>query len=127
MTSAPGVWCLVSGVIRVKFIARRWLQLEFESHRHAALARRLLVPGNIAIFGRVEIKQVDWADPEVAAKPGKVPESNNMLQLPQHPRVGDEKVVVVSNVAADLGEAEKRCWFNILTGGHVVEGGRHQW
>ena len=111
----------VSGVIRVKFIARRWLQLEFESHRHAALARRLLVPGNIAIFGRVEIKQVDWADPEVAAKPGKVPESNNMSQLPQHPRVGDEKVVVVSNVAANLGEAEIRYCFNILTGGHVVD------
>jgi len=110
----------VMGVIRVKFIARRWLQLEFESHRHAALARRLLVPGNIAIFGRVEIKQVDWADPEVEAKPGKVPEFNTMPQLPQHPRVGDEKVVVVSNVSADLGEAETRYWFNILTGGHVV-------
>ena len=107
----------VTGVIKVKFIARRWLQLEFESHRHAALARRLLVPGNIAIFGRVEIKQVDWADPEVEAKPGKSPESNTM---PEHPRVGDEKVVVVSNVAANLGEAETRYWFNILTGGHVV-------
>ena len=79
------------------------------------------MPGNIAIFRRVEIKQVDWADPEVAAKPGKVSESNNMSQLPQHPRFGDEKVVVVSNVAADLGEAEKRYWFNILTGGHVVD------
>ena len=45
----------MSAVISVKFIARRWLQLEFESHRHAALARRLLVPGNIAIFRRVEI------------------------------------------------------------------------
>ena len=50
----------VSGVIRVMIIARRWLQLEFESHRHAALARRLLVPGNIAIFGRVEIKQLQF-------------------------------------------------------------------
>ena len=99
----------VSGVIRVKFIARRWLQLEFESHRHAALARRLLVPGNIAIFGRVEIKQVDWADPEVESKPGMVPESNNMPQLPHHPWGGDEKVVVVSNVAAHLGWVKQRC------------------
>ena len=55
---------------------------------------------------------MDWADIEVEAKPGKVPESYNM---PQHPRVGDRKVVVVSNLAADLGEAEKRYWFNILT------------
>ena len=82
----------VSGVIRAKFIARRWL-------------------GNIAIFGRVEIKQVDRADPEVEAKPGR---------MPHHPRVGDEKVVVVSNIAADLGEAETRYWFNILTGGCVL-------
>ena len=54
----------VEGVFRVEFIDRRWLQLEFESHRAAALARRLLVPGNITIFGCVGIKQVDWADPE---------------------------------------------------------------
>ena len=79
------------------------------------------MPGNIAIFGRVEIKQVDWADPEVEVRPGKSPESNTM---PQHPRVGDEKVVVVSNVAANLGEAETRYWFNILNsvyfGGKVI-------
>jgi len=109
----------VAGVIRVKFIARRWLQLEFESHRHAALARRLLVPGNIAIFGRVEIKQVDWADPEVDSRPGRVADSNTRTQ---QPRAGDAaKVVVVTNVAADLGEAEVRYQFNILTGGRVVD------
>jgi len=106
----------VSGVIRAKFIARRWLQLEFESHRHAALARRLLVPGNLTIFGRVEIKQVDWADPE----PRRVAEVTTMTQNPL-PRVGDEKVVMVTNVAADLGEAEVRYRFNILTGGRVVD------
>ena len=44
------------------------------------------MPGNITIR-RVEIKQVDWDDIEMEAKPGKVPESNTM---PQHPRVGDE-------------------------------------
>jgi len=107
----------VSGVIRAKFIARRWLQLEFESHRHAALARRLLVPGNIAIFGRVEIKQVDWADPEVETRPGRVAQPSTGQQL----RVGDEKVVVVTNVAAEVGEAEVRYWFNILTGGRVMD------
>ena len=66
-------------MIRVMIIARRWLQLEFESHRHAALARRLLVPSNIAIM-RVEIKQVDWADIGIEAKAGKMPDSNNMPQ-----------------------------------------------
>jgi len=107
----------VSCVIRAKFIARRWLQLEFESHRHAALARRLLVPGNITIFGRVEIKQVDWADPEVESRPGRVAQpSTGQQQL----RVGDEKVVVVTNVATEIGEAEVRYWFNILTGGRVM-------
>ena len=29
-------------------------------------------------------------------------------------------MVVVSNIAADLGEAETRYWFNILTGGCVL-------
>ena len=108
----------VSGVLRAKFIARRWLQLEFESHRHAALARRLLVPGNIAIFGRVEIKQVDWADPEVESKPGRVAEFTTVPH--QHSRVGDEKVVVVTNVATGVGEGDVRYWFNNLTGGRVV-------
>lgn len=44
-----------------------------------------------------------WLIPEVEAKPGKVRETDT---IPQHPKVGDEEAVVVSNVVADLGEAE---------------------
>ena len=36
---------VVDGVLAVKFIAKRWLKIEFETHRFAALARRQLVPG----------------------------------------------------------------------------------
>ena len=93
----------VSGVLRAKFIARRWLQLEFESHRHAALARRILVPGNVAIFGGVEIKQVDWVDPKIQR--GAAESTGTVTQ---GPRVGDEKVVMVTNVAAHLGEGDIR-------------------
>ena len=96
----------VDGVLRVKWIAKRWLQIEFDSHRAAALARRLLVPGDIAIFDRVHIKQVDWADPEPDIRPAQ-------------PQAGEERVVAVSNVAAELGEAELRYWFNVLTRGQV--------
>ena len=66
------------------------------------------MPGNIAIFGRVEIKQVDWADPEVEAKPGKVPEYNTLQQC----KSTQEKVFVVSNVQGynnNIDTAVTRC------------------
>jgi len=92
----------VDGVSGVKFIARRWLQIEFDSHRMAALARRQLVPGNQTMFGHVLIKQVDWADPE-----------ENLLTGV------DNKVISVRGIVASVSEAEIKHWFNILTEGQV--------
>ena len=92
----------MDGVSGVKFIARRWLQIEFDSHRMAALARRQLVPGNQTMFGHVLIKQVDWADPE-----------ENLLTGV------DNKVISVRGIVASVSEAEIKHWFNILTEGQV--------
>ena len=99
---------LVSGVTGVKFIARRWLQVEFESHRMAALARRQLVPGNLTMFGRVEIKQVDWADPEAED-----------LEQQQSTNNGHNKAICIKNVGPHVEEAKVKMWFNIITGGLV--------
>ena len=106
--TAQEVSKLVEGVADVKFIARRWLQLEFESHRYAALARRMLVPGNQVIFGNVEIKQVDWADPKDEVYQGK-----------EAAGAGDEKIICVRNVGVGVTEETVRHWFNILTEGQV--------
>ena len=92
----------VDGVSGVKFIARRWLQIEFDSHRMAALARRQLVPGNQTMFGHVVIKQVDWADPEEHVSSGV-----------------DNKVVSVRGIVGSVSEADVKHWFNILTEGQV--------
>ena len=80
------------------------VQVEFESHRLAALARRLLVPRDQIIFGRVEIKQVDWADPE----------AEDMVQTKT-----SNKVVCVKNVPRHYTEQDIKHWFNILTEGYV--------
>ena len=105
--TAQEVSKLVEGVADVKFIARRWLQLEFESHRYAALARRMLVPGNQVIFGNVEIKQVDWADPKEEVYQGKEVAG------------AGEKIICVRNVGVGVTEETVRHWFNILTEGQV--------
>jgi len=99
---------LVSGVTGVKFIARRWLQVEFESHRLAALARRQLVPGNIAMFGRVEIKQVDWADPEAEDYDQQQPVNNVQ-----------NKAICIKNVGPKVEETRVKQMFNIISGGCV--------
>ena len=49
---------ILEGVEGVRFISTRWLEVEFQSHRLAALARRQLLPGNITIFRTVVIRQV---------------------------------------------------------------------
>ena len=59
---------VVGGVNSVRYLTKQWLDVEFETHRAAALARRQLVPGNIALFDRLEVRQVDWADPEKDAE-----------------------------------------------------------
>ena len=49
---------LLEGVEGVRFLSTKWLEVEFQSHRMAALARRQLLPGNLTIFRTVNIRQV---------------------------------------------------------------------
>ena len=49
---------ILEGVEGVRFISTRWLEVEFQSHRLAALAKRHLLPGNLHIFRDVVIRQV---------------------------------------------------------------------
>ena len=49
---------LLEGVEGVRFLSTKWLEVEFQSHRMAALARRQLLPGNLTIFRNVNIRQV---------------------------------------------------------------------
>ena len=49
---------ILEGVEGVRFISTRWLEVEFQSHRLAAVARRQLLPGNLHIFRNVAIKEV---------------------------------------------------------------------
>ena len=49
---------LLEGVEGVRFLSTKWLEVEFQSHRMAALARRQLLPGNLTVFRTVAIRQV---------------------------------------------------------------------
>ena len=49
---------ILEGVEGVRFLSTNWLEVEFPSHRMAALARRQLLPGNLTIFRTVTIRQV---------------------------------------------------------------------
>ena len=71
----------VEGVSRV-WLRSSWLQLEFETHRFAALARRQLVPGSVRLWGRVEVRGVEWAEPEteVSMSKGRVLCARNIPQ-----------------------------------------------
>ena len=44
--------------------ARSFFYVEYDSHRNAALARRMLVPGNVFLFD-MPIQRVDWAEPDI--------------------------------------------------------------
>ena len=49
---------ILEGVEGVRFLSTRWLEVEFPSHRLAALARRELLHGNLTIFRTVGITEV---------------------------------------------------------------------
>ena len=49
---------ILEGVEGVRFISTRWLEVEFQSHRLAAVARRQLLPGNLYMFRTVAIREV---------------------------------------------------------------------
>ena len=70
----------LTGVTRVRLLPASWCEVEFETHRQAALARRQLVPGRLSLSRHtVTVRQVDWADPE----PAEVEEED----IPTQPRV----------------------------------------
>jgi len=71
---------LLDGVVRVRNLNKNWLEVEFESHRKAALARRKLVPGNLTMFQRLAIREVDWADPHAEEK-NRIIEVWNLPQM----------------------------------------------
>jgi len=96
---------VVEGVDKVKFQTRGWVEVEFFTHRMAALARRQLVPGNMIMFDMVAIKQVDWADPE-------------------EDRVGQNsqgKVIALRNLHPSTSEHVVMNVFNRLSGGQVTD------
>jgi Q family heterogeneous nuclear ribonucleoprotein R len=95
---------VVEGVDRVRFQPRGWVEVEFNTHRLAALARRQLVPGNVILFNEVVVKQVDWADPEV----GKAGQDTQ------------GKVLSVRNVSYSTSDHMVGDMFNKLSGGQVT-------
>jgi len=94
---------IVEGVESVKFQARGWIEVEFSTHRLAALARRQLVPGNVVLFDKVCVKQVDWADPETENAGQEV--------------VG--KVIAVRNIPFNTPDYIVANMFNSLSEGQV--------
>jgi len=96
---------VVEGVEKVRFQARGWIEVEFSSHRQAALARRQLVPGNLVLFDKIAVKQVDWADPDIDRS------SNGE---------GLGNVIVVGNIPYNIHEYLVANMLNRLSGGQVT-------
>jgi len=94
---------VVEGVEKVRFQARGWIEVEFSSHRQAALARRQLVPGNLVLFDKITVKQVDWADPEIDRTCNR-----------------EGNVIVVGNIPYGTPEYLVANLFNRLSGGQVT-------
>ena len=97
---------IVEGVEKVLFEACGWLEVEFSSHRLAALARRQLVPGNVLLFDKVTVKQVDWADPET--------------QIAGRPEESMSRVISVRNIPFDTPEIVIANFFNRFSEGQVI-------
>jgi len=94
---------VVEGVEKVRFQARGWIEVEFSSHRQAALARRQLVPGNLVLFDKITVKQVDWADPEIDRTCNR-----------------EGNVIVVGNIPYSTPEYLVANMLNRLSGGQVT-------
>ena len=60
---------ILDGVTSLRFLNKFWMEVKFDSHRQAALARRKVVPGTLSIFQRNKIKEVEWADPDIELAP----------------------------------------------------------
>ena len=77
--------------------------MDFESHRAAALARRILVPGLTRLFNLSVIKQVDWANPDM----------EGVIMEPQR------KKIFIKNYPQFVSEEAIRAYFNDLCQGRV--------
>ena len=77
--------------------------MDFESHRAAAQARRILVPGQVKLFNVSGIKQVDWAEPDMEGVSKEPP----------------KKKIFVKGFPQYLSEDEIRAYFNGLSQGQV--------
>ena len=102
---------LTNGVIDVSIYSqycdktktRGYAFVEYLTHRHAALARRKLVPGRNYLFDQV-IEKVDWAEPE----PEVDPEVMSKV-----------KVLFIRNLTPDISEDEISAAFKKVSDGKV--------
>ena len=92
---------VLDGAVTVRFLNKIWIQVEFSSHRNAALARRKVVPGNITIFQTRVIKEVDWALPDMED------------YMDNHKR----KTICVRNLPRNITKQRISRAFNFLSGG----------
>jgi len=82
---------------------RGYAFVEYLTHRHAALARRKLVPGQNYLFEQ-EIERVDWAEPEHQV------DADIMAKV---------KVLFIRNLTMNTLEDEISATFNKVSGGQI--------
>ena len=82
---------------------RGYAFVEYLTHRHAALARRKLVPGRNFLFDQ-EIERVDWAEPEHEVDP------DIMAKV---------KVLFIRNLTMDTTQDEILATFEAASDGQV--------
>ena len=82
---------------------RGYAFVEYLTHRHAALARRKLVPGRNFLFDQ-EIERVDWAEPEHEVDP------DIMARV---------KVLFIRNLTMDTTQDEILATFEAVSDGQV--------
>ena len=93
----------LDGATAVRLLKKGWIQVEFTSHRNAALARRKLVRGDVVLFqSRNIIREVDWAAPDME-------DYLNNLQR--------KKTISVRNLPGNITKQRISRAFNFLSGG----------
>ena len=93
---------ILEGATTARLLNKGWIEVDFKSHRHAALARRRLVPGDVTIFQNGNtIREVDWA----------VPDLENYLNKLQR-----KKTISVRNLPRNITKQRISRAFNFLSG-----------
>ena len=87
----------------ITYRTRGYAFVEYLTHRHAALARRKLVPGRNFLFDQ-EIERVDWAEPEHEVDP------DIMARV---------KVLFIRNLTMDTTQDEILATFEAVSDGQV--------